>query len=99
MYDVYDLVLFDIFDFNNQNCLSLADVYYIMLTVIKSVFKMMKVNSFVNEDAIIRFIDDNLADTPKINVSIMVKYRCFIIQTMHHQQRFAGIFQYRRQKL
>lgn len=79
MYHVYYLVLFDIFDFNNQNCLSLADVYYIILTVIKSVFKMMKVNGFVNEDAILRFLDENLADTPKINVSIMVKYRCCII--------------------
>lgn len=66
-------VLFDIFDFNNQNSLSLADAYYILLTVVKSVFKMKRVNGFVNEEAIHRFIEENLADTPKINVAIIVK--------------------------
>lgn len=61
------------FDFNNQACLSITDIYYIMLTSLKSVFKVFKVNGFVNEDEVFRFVGENLVDVPKINVSIMIK--------------------------
>lgn len=53
--------------------LSLTDIYFLLLTVLRSTFKLMRVNNFVNEEEVMRFISMHLMETPKLNVSILIK--------------------------
>lgn len=67
------LVLFDLFDFNELNSLSLIDVEFMLNCCISSTFKIYGISTEVNQDELSKFVSDTFADDSRINISQLIK--------------------------
>ena len=66
--------LFDLFDFNEMNSLSLLDLEFLILSCANASFKLMQVNAEVNEEEISQFLNNYFAEDTRINISQMLKW-------------------------
>lgn len=66
-------VLFDLFDFNEMNSLSLIDVEFLLNCSISSTFKICRISTEVNQEEISKFVCDSFTDDARINISQLIK--------------------------
>ncbi|KAL4455920.1 hypothetical protein ABPG73_008674 [Tetrahymena malaccensis] len=67
--------LFDIFDFNELNSLSIIDLEFMMISCCNATFKMLDISeSEVNEEDITEFLGKNFNDDSRVNISQMLKW-------------------------
>ncbi|EGR29518.1 PH domain protein [Ichthyophthirius multifiliis] len=66
--------LFDIFDFNELNSLSIIDLEFMMISCCNAAFKMYGVDSEVNEEEISDFLGKHFNDDSRVNISQMLKW-------------------------
>ena len=67
------VVLFDLFDFNELNSLSLIDVEYMLTCCIASTFKIHSISTEVNQEELSKFVTDSFTDDARINISQLIK--------------------------
>lgn len=65
--------MFDLFDFNELNSLSLIDVEFMLNCCISSTFKIYGISTEVNQDELSKFVSDTFADDSRINISQLIK--------------------------
>lgn len=66
--------LFDLFDFNEMNSLSLLDLEFLLLSCANAAFKLMQVNAEVNEEEVAAFLNNYFAEEARVNISQMLKW-------------------------
>lgn len=67
--------LFDIFDFNQLNSLSIIDLEFMMISCCNATFKILGLTeSEVNEEDITEFLAKNFNDDSRVNISQMLKW-------------------------
>lgn len=67
--------LFDIFDFNELNSLSIIDLEFMMISCCNATFKILGLSeSEVNEEDITEFLGKNFNDDSRVNISQMLKW-------------------------
>lgn len=67
--------LFDIFDFNELNSLSIIDLEFMMISCCNATFKIIGlVESEVNEEDITEFLSKHFNDDSRVNISQMLKW-------------------------
>lgn len=67
-------VLFDLFDFNELNSLSLVDLEFTFISCCNATYKIYSLNAEVNEEEISKFLNNYFTDESRINISQMLKY-------------------------
>lgn len=65
--------MFDLFDFNELNSLSLIDVEFILNCCISSTFKIHNISTEVNQEELSKFVSDSFTDDARINISQLIK--------------------------
>jgi hypothetical protein len=74
IHSLYFLVLFDLFDFNELNSLSLVDLQFMLLSCINATYKIFGEKAdAASEDEIAKFLDKYFNDESRINISQMLK--------------------------
>ncbi len=68
------IVLFDLFDFNELNSLSIVDLQFMVYFCLTSTFKLYNIKQELNEEAISSFLSDSFSEDNRINISQLVKY-------------------------
>ena len=68
------LVLFDLFDFNELNSLSLVDLEFMLISCCNAIFKILGYRDVINEEEICEFLSNYYNDDSRINISQMLKY-------------------------
>lgn len=66
-------VLFDLYDFNELNSLSLIDLEFLFISVANSTYKIFFINATVNEEEISKFLSSHFSLESRINISQMLK--------------------------
>lgn len=66
-------VLFDLFDFNELNSLSMIDVEFMLNCCISSTYKIHSITTELNEEELAKFVKDNFEDDSRINISQLIK--------------------------
>jgi len=66
--------LFDLFDFNELNSLSIVDLQFMLYFCLTSTFKLYNIKQELNEEAISLFLSDSFSEDNRINISQLVKY-------------------------
>ncbi|CAD8183513.1 unnamed protein product [Paramecium pentaurelia] len=66
--------LFDLFDFNELNSLSLIDLDFMLLSCANATFKIMQINNEVNEEEISDFLSNFFSDNQRVNISQFLKW-------------------------
>jgi hypothetical protein len=61
--------LFDIFDFNELNSLSIIDLEFMMISCCNATFKIYGIDSEVNEEEISDFLSKHFNDDSRVNIS------------------------------
>jgi microtubule-associated protein-like 5 len=61
--------LFDLFDFNELNSLSLIDLEFLLVSCANATFKIQAVNAEVNEEEISAFLNNYFAEDTRVNIS------------------------------
>ena len=63
------LVLFDLFDFNELNSLSLVDLEFMLISCCNATFKILGYKDVINEEEICQFLSTYYNDDSRINIS------------------------------
>jgi hypothetical protein len=63
-----------VFDFNDQNSLSMGDIQFLVLCCVKAVYKIFHISAALLEDELFKLVVDELRTTPRVNYSQMVKW-------------------------
>lgn len=66
--------LFDIFDFNELNSLSIIDLEFMLISCANATFKIYQIGKEVNEEEINQFLQNDFSDDLRINISQMLKW-------------------------
>jgi microtubule-associated protein-like 5 len=61
--------LFDLFDFNELNSLSLIDLEFLLLSCANATFKILGVQAEVNEEEISEFLNNFFAEDARVGVA------------------------------
>ena len=68
--------LFDLFDFNELNSLSIVDIEFMLNCCVASTFRICKSMAEVNQDEISKFVNQNLQKENRVNISQLIKFCC-----------------------
>jgi hypothetical protein len=68
------IVLFDLYDFNELNSLSLVDLEFMFISCCNATFKIYSLNSEVDEDDVSHFLNNYFTDESRINISQLLKW-------------------------
>jgi microtubule-associated protein-like 5 len=66
--------LFDLFDFNELNSLSLIDLEFLLLSCANATYKILKIQFEVNEEEISEFLNNFFAEDSRVNISQLLKW-------------------------
>ena len=66
--------LFDLFDFNELNSLSLIDLEFMINCCISATYKIFCINSDPEQEQILKFVSSNFTDDTRITISQLIKY-------------------------
>jgi len=66
--------LFDLFDFNELNSLSLIDLEFLLLSCANATYKILNIQVEVNEEEISEFLNNFFAEDTRVNVSQLLKW-------------------------
>ena len=66
--------LFDLYDFNELNSLSVIDLEFMIISIANSSLKILLLNSEANEEEISQFINSFFAEDARINISQLLKW-------------------------
>lgn len=69
-------VLFEIFDFNELNSLSMFEIEYMIHCVLVSSFKIYSITKSINQEELSLFIDSHFFEDARINISQLIKWAC-----------------------
>lgn len=64
--------LFEIFDLNELNSLSVVDIEYLVNCVLASCFKLFKVSSALDQLEIARFVEEQFSEEARVNISQLI---------------------------
>ena len=67
--------MFDLFDFNELNSLSVVDLEFMLYSCLNSTFKIYGIKQELSEDAINAFLNESFIEDSRINISQLVKYQ------------------------
>lgn len=66
--------LFDLFDFNELNSLSLIDLDFLLSSCAKATYKILQINAEVNDEELQEFLNNSFAENQRINISQLLKW-------------------------
>ncbi|KRX11109.1 WD40-repeat-containing domain [Pseudocohnilembus persalinus] len=66
--------LFDIFDFNELNSLSIIDIEFMLISCCNATFKIYSMQSDINEENISEFLRQDFKEDERINISQMIQW-------------------------
>lgn len=66
--------LFDMYDFNELNSLSLIDIEFMLSCCTLSTFRICQITSDVNEEEIMYFIKNEMQNVSRVNVSQLIRF-------------------------
>lgn len=70
------LVLFELFDFNEMNSLSMYEIEYMIHCLLVSCFKMFGIGKKLNQEELSLFTDNYFFQDARINISQLTKWCC-----------------------
>jgi len=68
-----DLVLFDIFDFNELYSISVIDLEFMIHSCLSSTFKIYSIGEEINEEEISEFVMETFIEDTRLNISQLLK--------------------------
>lgn len=66
--------LFDLFDFNELNSLSVIDIEFMIISLVNAVFKICLIEAEINEEEVSDFLGKYFTDDSRTNISQLLKW-------------------------
>ncbi len=66
--------LFDIFDFNELNSLSIIDLEFLLISCANATFKLYEIDAEIEEQDVTEFLQLYFKDDGRVNISQMLKW-------------------------
>lgn len=66
--------MFDLFDFNELNCLASLDIEFMLTCSISSTYKIFSISYEVNDEEITKFVGNSFNDESSVNITQFIKW-------------------------